>query len=72
MASVVDGCHAALFVLCLAMMYSRGVAAHVVAVVATVAVVGHEPGVCFSLELASRGEDSAMEGRAPAPWRMVS
>ena len=44
----------------------RGSAAHVVAVVAPAVVVGDEPGVGFGLELADRGEVTAVEGRAPA------
>ena len=44
----------------------RGTSAHVVAVIAPAVVVGDQPGVRFSLELADRGEVAAMEGRAPA------
>ena len=44
----------------------RGPTTHVVAVVAPAVVVGHEPGIGFGLELADRGEVTAMEGRAPA------
>ena len=43
-----------------------GAAAHVVAVVAPAVVIGDEPGVGFGLELADRGEVTAMEGRSPA------
>ena len=44
----------------------RGTSPHVVAVVAPAMVVGDEPGVCFGLELADRGEVTTMKGRAPA------
>ena len=66
MASAVDGCHAALVSLVVVEDLLRGAAAHVVAVVAPAAVVGDEPGIGFGLELADRGEVTAVEGRAPA------
>ena len=65
MAAVVDGGHAAWLRVAVEDLVG-GPTAHEVAVVAPPAVVGDEPGVGLGLELADRGEATAMERRAPA------
>jgi hypothetical protein len=66
MASAVNGASCCLVSLVFVEDPLGSAAALVVAVVAPTAVVGREPGVGFGLELADRGEVTAMEGRTPA------
>jgi hypothetical protein len=47
----------------------RGAAAHVLAVVATPAVVGEEPGVGFCLELTDREDAAPVEAGLQHSWR---